>query len=100
MPVTVLPEKILNMNNLNTIRPRPVDISILYEKVIGKTLKRLINPKSSTEFGSMEYFVDGPITSITMSRPQEDLFCSTFGIWIGGDRVYDNLFWKILVLPS
>ena len=54
MPVAVIPDKILNIINLDTIRPNPVDISILDEKGAGETLNSLINPKSSKVFGSLD----------------------------------------------
>ena len=88
-PVTVLPEKILNTRNLEDIIRIPIDISILYEKGTGGISKRFIKPKYSVVFGLPDYSIDGYVSSIAKRTPQEDLFCSAFGIWIGGERVSD-----------
>ena len=46
-------------------------------------------------FVSLDYYIDWPVTSITMRTPQEYLFHSAFGICLCEDRVYDHCCWTI-----
>ena len=76
------------MDNLETSLAATVD------KARGNSSRAIVNrfikPRASTIFGSLEYSMYEPGSSIAVSGPHEEFFNSAYGIWIGGKHFSDD----------
>ena len=70
------------MDNLETSLATTVDKS--YGNTRVSILERFIKPRELTIFGHPVYSLDGPGSSMAVSRPYEEFFNGDFGIWIVG----------------
>ena len=76
-----LPDALI-MDNLETSLTTTVDKT--QGNGSGSILKRFIEPRASTIFDHLVYYLDGPGPPIAISGPHEEIFKSDFRIWIGG----------------